>query len=257
MKKTKICSKCHKEKSLYEFFNDKKGKFGKQAHCKECARKRFKKYYLNNQKEIITQHQSYYKNNKLIISIKQKEWRKQNKDKIKQRLQKNKLKIKQQRHNKYLETIQLNPDYNHQRYLKRKDYYLSYHKIYYKNNKTEINKQKNEYTKKKKQENIGFKILCNLRVRIYDVLKGRTKSDTTKKLTGCSIEFLKKHLESQFKKGMNWSNYGKGGWNIDHIRPCASFDLTKPSEQRKCFNYKNLQPLWEEENLRKSDKLFS
>ena len=53
---------------------------------------------------------------------------------------------------------------------------------------------------------------------------------------------------------MNWLNYGRHGWHVDHIRPCASFDLSKPSEQKKCFNYKNLQPLWEEDNLAKSDK---
>ena len=70
------------------------------------------------------------------------------------------------------------------------------------------------------------------------------------KLVGCSIEKLKQHLESQFKEGMTFSNYGK--WHIDHIRPCTSFDLSKLDEQYKCFHYTNLQPLWAEENLRKS-----
>jgi hypothetical protein len=50
---------------------------------------------------------------------------------------------------------------------------------------------------------------------------------------------------------MSWSNWGKFGWHIDHIRPCASFDLSKKSEQLKCFNYSNLQPLWAVENLKK------
>lgn len=52
---------------------------------------------------------------------------------------------------------------------------------------------------------------------------------------------------------MNWDNYGE--WEIDHIKPCASYDLSKPKEQRKCFNYMNLQPLWAEENLRKGSKI--
>jgi hypothetical protein len=55
---------------------------------------------------------------------------------------------------------------------------------------------------------------------------------------------------------MNWDNYGFYGWHIDHIRPCASFDLSKPSEQRKCFNYTNLQPLWATENWGKRDSLI-
>ena len=89
----------------------------------------------------------------------------------------------------------------------------------------------------------------NLRIRINLALKGNPKLSTTMKLVGCSIERLKQHLEKQFKMGMSWNNYGK--WHIDHIRPCASFDLSKPSEQKKCFNYTNLQPLWAEENLKK------
>jgi hypothetical protein len=73
------------------------------------------------------------------------------------------------------------------------------------------------------------------------------------KLIGCNIEQLKQHLQNQFKLGMSWDNHGK--WHIDHIRPCASFDLSKPEEQRKCFHYTNLQPLWAEENISKKDKV--
>jgi hypothetical protein len=69
---------------------------------------------------------------------------------------------------------------------------------------------------------------------------------------GCSIEHLKDYLQSKFENGMTWENYGK--WHIDHIRPCASFDLTDIEQQKICFNYKNLQPLWAEDNFKKSDK---
>lgn len=71
-------------------------------------------------------------------------------------------------------------------------------------------------------------------------------------LIGCSIEQLLEHLESQFQDGMTWDNYGE--WHIDHIKPCAMFDFTKEEDQRECFHYTNLQPLWAEDNLRKSDK---
>ncbi len=79
--------------------------------------------------------------------------------------------------------------------------------------------------------------------------KGINKAKKTIKLLDCTIPELKKYLEKQFKKGMTWNNYGK--WHVDHIRPCCKFDLSKPEEQLKCFNYTNLQPLWAEENLRK------
>ena len=55
------------------------------------------------------------------------------------------------------------------------------------------------------------------------------------------------------KPGMTRENYGK--WHIDHIRPCSSFDLSKPEEQSICFHYSNLMPLWAEENLKKGSKL--
>jgi HNH endonuclease. len=53
---------------------------------------------------------------------------------------------------------------------------------------------------------------------------------------------------------MSWDNYGRDGWHIDHIRPCASFDLTDPEQQRQCFHYTNLQPLWAADNIRKGAK---
>ena len=114
----------------------------------------------------------------------------------------------------------------------------------------------NENRRNIRKNNINFRIAGNLRTRIRIVLKGKSKCSTTIKLVGCSAEFLKKYLESKFKKGMSWSNYdrGRSKWHIDHIRPCASFDLSKKKEQCKCFNYHNLQPLWAIENISKGDK---
>jgi hypothetical protein len=97
------------------------------------------------------------------------------------------------------------------------------------------------------------RITENLRRRTRAVLEGTNKSAPTLALIGCSPIELKDHLESLFTVGMSWDNYGK--WHIDHIVPCDSFDLTVASEQRKCFNYKNLQPLWANDNLRKGSKI--
>jgi hypothetical protein len=70
---------------------------------------------------------------------------------------------------------------------------------------------------------------------------------------GCALAELSAHLEKQFKNGMTWQNYGQ--WHIDHIIPCAKFDLTDSEQQRKCFHFSNLQPLWAIENIVKSNKL--
>lgn len=135
-------------------------------------------------------------------------------------------------------------------------YNKNYHKKYYKIHKIELKnyrinhrREHRNWERNKKKTDINYRISQNLGVRIYHALKHNVKSNFTKKLIGCSVEKLKKHLEKQFKPNMNWKNYGK--WHIDHIKPCASFDLSKPKEQRKCFNYTNLQSLWAEENLKK------
>ena len=103
------------------------------------------------------------------------------------------------------------------------------------------------YRKNKLQNDINYKLATILRSQISKVLKHNSKSKSTIKLLGCEIIDFKQHLKSHFQCGMSWSNYGK--WHIDHIRPCASFDLSKPSQQRKCFHYTNLQPLWAHDNL--------
>lgn len=108
--------------------------------------------------------------------------------------------------------------------------------------------------RKRKEPEVAIKFA--LRRRLLSALKGNRKSNNTLDLVGCSLEELRKHLENQFQKGMNWENYGRKGWHIDHKKPCASFDLTKPEEQKLCFHYSNLQPMWAKENHKKADKVI-
>lgn len=109
------------------------------------------------------------------------------------------------------------------------------------------------YTKNKFLNNPTLKSIKNLKIRINKAIKNNPKSMKSSKLFGCTTSQLIKYIESKFKPGMSWDNYGYNGWHVDHIKPCAKFDLSKKSEQRKCFNYKNLQPLWKHENMSKSD----
>lgn len=102
-------------------------------------------------------------------------------------------------------------------------------------------------------KDLNFKIARRLRKRIWAAVVDGEKSDLTFALVGCSIDFFKKHIETQFRPGMSWENYGPA-WHIDHKRPCASFDLSKSEQQYECFHYTNLQPLWAKENLSKGAK---
>lgn len=98
-------------------------------------------------------------------------------------------------------------------------------------------------------------ILWSLRRSLSFYLhKARTaKSRRVKELFGCSVAELKTHIEQKFRDGMTWENYGQH-WQLDHIRPCASFDFLNIEHQRQCFHFLNLQPLLVEENRIKSDK---
>jgi hypothetical protein len=130
-----------------------------------------------------------------------------------------------------------------------------YFKKYDKNRTPEQRKAKYETKKRRLKSNPSLKIASNTRRRILLALKGSYKASTSLKLTGASSwEFVWKHLESTFKKGMTRYNHGSV-WHIDHIIPCSSFDLTKPEEQFKCFNYTNLQALFVFENLSKGNKM--
>ena len=96
-------------------------------------------------------------------------------------------------------------------------------------------------------------VAIRLRVRVINALKGKGvgKAAKTSELVGCTVPELMAHLEGMFTEGMTWHNQGK--WHIDHIRPCASFDLTDPKQQLQCFHWTNLQPLWASDNLAKAD----
>lgn len=176
----------------------------------------------------------YYIENKDALILKMREYGIKNKEKIRERKRLN--------------------------YLKNKEEICLKSKEYRKTHKEHYRKYFKERSRRKRKDDLGFKLIGNLRSRIWIAVKRQTKGSGTREILGCSIEFLRKHLESQFKEEMSWDNYGRGGrkWQIDHIKPCASFDLTKPEDQRKCFHYSNLQPLWQKDNLEKrsSDSLL-
>ena len=110
--------------------------------------------------------------------------------------------------------------------------------------------------------------LCNpngylierIRTRVFIALRNySTRKDKkhTFEYVG-SLEVIRTHLENQFENEaercghpISWENQGE--WHIDHIRPCASFDLDLEDERHKCFHYTNLQPMWGPDNISKSD----
>lgn len=97
-----------------------------------------------------------------------------------------------------------------------------------------------------------FKLKSLLRRRINHAVEKNWKSGSAVQDLGCSIEFLKQHLESQFQEGMTWENHGE--WHIDHKKPLASFDLTNREQLLEACHYTNLQPLWAADNIAKGNR---
>lgn len=126
-------------------------------------------------------------------------------------------------------------------------------KVRYVKNKDRINNARRE----KRKIDISIKIIDNLRRRVNSVLRSNNKSNSTIKLIGCNLSFLKSYIEGQFANGMTWENYGDY-WHIDHIIPVRYFkengDITNAATQQKAFNYRNLRPLEAIKNLSKNDK---
>jgi hypothetical protein len=176
------------------------------------------------------------------VSLKEQEWREANKERLRayrlKYYQENKDRLKQKckayRKNK--------PD-------KVKDCNTKYRN----NNKKIVNEKKMKYYYENK-DNVLLKVANNIRVRLRRALKNSQKIGSAIEDLGCSVEELRLYLESMFDLDMTWDNYGLYGWHIDHIKPLSSFDLTNKEEFLKACHYTNLQPLWAEDNLKKSNK---
>tara|TARA_R110002051_G_C8510145_1_gene466217 strand:+ start:146 stop:688 length:543 start_codon:yes stop_codon:yes gene_type:complete len=132
--------------------------------------------------------------------------------------------------------------------------YKSHRKEYAKKNleRMRIRDRKKYHT----DENYRMRKILRAQVR-YSLTRGfklGEKCAPTLDLLGIpSIQWFWDYIEKQFKPGMTRQN--QGTWHIDHRRPCASFDLSDPAQQKKCFHYTNLQPLWAFENMSKRDKM--
>jgi hypothetical protein len=189
-------------------------------------RKKSKDGYSNECKCCSSEYQSNYReNNKKKIKEKNKQWRENNKEKS---------------------------DAIYAKYRKTEKRRKVSREWARKNRKHITDSWRERYN-----NDIEFNLQIKLRRRIHSSLKNRkiTKSNTNIKLLGCSYADLKKYIESKFTPGMTWDKVLKSEIHLDHIIPVDNFNLFDVEEQKRCFHYTNLQPLWGEENQQKKAKI--
>ena len=235
---TKVCTKCLIEKSLDDFYLEKK--LYRRSECKTCNIKRVSKWMeLNSEKKKETS-QNWYKINSEKEIQRSREWKKNNPDKVKDYSQK----WYENNSKKSIENSSIWKKNNIEKIMES-------HKKYRENNPEKIKetlKKSNQKPKRKMSSNIRRRLSQYLKLNII------TKKNKTFEIVGCTPEFLKEHLEKQFKEGMSWENYGLYGWHIDHIIPLSS---SKTEEEiYQLSHYTNLQPLWAEDNLKKGNKIL-
>ena len=113
-----------------------------------------------------------------------------------------------------------------------------------------VSKKISDQTYQKRNSDIIFKLIDNLRIRAFGYIK--LIDANHRDILGCEKDEFEKHIESKFTEGMNFKNYGD--WELDHIKPLSKFDLTKENEIKECFHYSNIQPLWMSDNRKKYNK---
>jgi hypothetical protein len=279
---TKKCNSCQHIKGLEFFYKEKKSKDGYYSNCKQCKNEQIKlrkqKLKILNKENFIelsekecnicnevinitnftkdiTQKDGYSSYCKNCRRLKDKRLKEENKN-CEESILKSKI------------CINCNQDKDILNFIKSRkcnDGYLNIcnscrpEKTWNKEKQKESEKRYVENNKEKIKEKwkrqgmkINRKIRDSLNHRISGAMlsKNLRKNNKTFELVGCNIEFLKNWLEYLFIDEMNWDNYGK--WHIDHVKPCCSFNLNNEDEVKQCFNWKNLQPLWAHDNIKKS-----
>jgi 5-methylcytosine-specific restriction endonuclease McrA len=139
-------------------------------------------------------------------------------------------------------------EYGRKYYRANKEKCAAYHKEYHPKHR----ERRNELARLRRKDPI-FRLNGNISGRIADCLNG-DRSNSTEGYIGCSIEELASHLESLFEPGMSWGNFGRGGWSVDHVVPIARL-IRDGCSPETIHHWTNLQPMWEEDNNTKRDKL--
>lgn len=231
----KRCCTCREWRPLTEFNKSSSHWDQLRIDCKMCL----SEYRVQNKDRMQEYNKTYWQKTMDSQKEKNKQWREANQERIKENMR------------RWLE--------ENAEYKKAKD---KEYREAHRDQKREYNRiwVKESYHKLKQDPDnelfTRLRVKKNLSRRLRELLR-QQKSLRCIDYVGCSFDKLRMYLESRFEDGMNWYNYGNVAWNkmnawhIDHIIPCASFDMSNPVHQLACFHYKNIQPMWGIDNIKK------
>jgi len=224
----KCCTKCKEIKPLEGFSFDRKAKDKKRSLCRKCQNKYSRIYRANNPEKIKKANGRWREENPEKSRKASAKWRKANPDKFRV-WEKNNLE-------KHCEKNRLWRKNNPEKY--RRSYLIM---------------SKKAVVKRRSSP----KGVLNHRISngIREGLKGTKNRKKWQVLVGYTLDELKKNIEKQFLLGMTWDNMGD--WHIDHKIPISAFNFTKPEDIdfKRCWDLRNLQPMWSKDNLSKNDKI--
>lgn len=228
----KTCTKCGETKDNGEFGRNKGGKFGTRGICKECTREYHRRLRIEHPEKTRGASKKYKAANKEKVAEAGRAY-----------YQANKVKAKESRAKRYQDNKE------HELERNRRWSKANYEKV------LEIGKR---YDAKRRSTPKG-RLDNAISAGIHRGLKRGSKSGRhTFSLLGYSIDELVSHLERQFQPGMTWENYGKKGWEVDHILPRSVFNYETPDDIdfKRCWSLDNLQPLWGPENWSKGGSIY-
>src|ERR1039457_5195253 len=225
----KFCPKCNRWLCIWNFHLQAIRKDGLYPFCKECVSGIMVTYWEDHKEEKLEYDKIYRAVNKDKHNASNKLWREEHSEE--------------------------RQEYHDARKPQKKAYRDSHkeeRKAWLLANKDKLAEQANARDKKKREEDPAYWLVCRLRTRINEVLKGLTKSGHSLDLLGSDGDFAMGELGKLFWPGMIKD---KRNWQVDHIVPISHFNVIDPEEQRIAFHYSNLQPLWGDDNRIKLDSL--
>jgi hypothetical protein len=237
--KIKVCTICKLKKAIELFHIDKRRSDGHTASCRECNNSAKK---LSGSKRRADK--KYYESNKTELLEKNKEYR---------NIIKNDEGFKNRRKEYYNSRKEHFLNYKKQWYIQNKDHHLVLSKKYYETHKELVLEKSKDYYNNRRRKDPFFKMKDTIRNRVKQSIRNKKMNSET--ILGCDWETFEKHIESQFLEGMNWNNNGRGKdkWHFDHHIPVSS--ACSEAELYKLNHYTNFKPLWEKDNLKKSNKI--